>query len=475
MFVVGYLITAAISAGASYLAHMLLKPKRVKPPYDGTLPTLAQSGSPIPQLIGRRKLSPLFTAAWNRQSYVGASGRKYFEAGWHQLCNGPVHALHRIRIADKVYWEGPITRDDTPSGTTITIEEEGEEGGSWFTIFWGECDQGGAPPNDDLATYLGNVIGGGTPVTSIWPNLCHIVWGRKFLGFSPTWQQMDYELESRVESTTTTLADSPAWLDATTTVNDEGVNPGHALWMMLSGKHPHGIAVPVAFLSDAGFEQLGVTCATEHLPCNMLTAGDDASDVLSQFMGDVGFYIPHEAGRLRPRVIRSQPLGSIPVVPLDLTVDYEPEQEYARTDLFPDRVVMSFADRNQAFTTREVTWDSDANARTNGRPQERRFDLPNVTDRRTAWKIVRRRLMEASTQSQSFKATTTRGTRRLTAGQSVLLGEAGEFGQAVVQSVKPSTTTSKVELELVRDEYSYGISTYVPSNADELPILDGTS
>jgi hypothetical protein len=457
-FLVAYAIEAAISAGVSYLAYLLTKPKRAKPPYDATPTTLSRSGTPIPLVIGTRRIPPVVGSAFNRISYVGSSGRHYFEGRWDQLCVGPAFRLLRIRQADKVIWEGPISREDTPSGTTVQFDDgPGEQGGSWFRIYWGECDQNGAPPDVDLQQYLG--------VASIWPTLCHVVWGRKALGFSPQWPQLDYEIEVRVESATPTLEDSDPYMPATVLqVGNDGANPAHAIWMMATAAFPHGVNLPMAFLSSAGFEELGTVCATEQLPCNMEIAGEDCNDVVAQFMQDVGFYLPHEAGRLRPRIIRPVAIGGATYIPPDMIVDADVEEEYLRSPLTPDRIMFHFADRNQLYTTREMVWDSDGSIRAQA-PKQQSFDMPYITDRRTAQTVITRRLMEVSTKGQVFKFKVDRAGRRLVPGQSVIVGD---LGQCLVQSIGIRTDSGEASVEAIRDQFSYGFSTYVPENVDEV-------
>jgi hypothetical protein len=159
--------------------------------------TIASQGAFAPLLIGRRRIGSVFAWAGNRTFFQGrasgtAKGRRgrpprgpktYSESGWHVLAVGPAWQLHKIYVEGKVVWEGPIDRDTSPSGTTVTMAS-GEE----FRVYWGETDQ---PVDADLADFLG--------VESNWPYLCYIFWVKKGLGSADTthWPNMEYDLETQ--------------------------------------------------------------------------------------------------------------------------------------------------------------------------------------------------------------------------------------------------------------------------------------
>lgn len=200
---------------------LLLAPKLFKGKGEGALATdftptnLAQQGSFVPLLIGRRRLGFTFGWAGFRGVYsptvrVEGKGSKkkkqatgqivYFEAGWHMICLGPAKALRRIYQDGKVIFDTLIERETTPSGSTFfTADGTGDS----FAVYWGETDQ---PANALLGT--------GTGVPSAWPFLCYVYWSRKTLGPSPRWPQIEYDLEVEQGAGTLATTDLAARYDA---------------------------------------------------------------------------------------------------------------------------------------------------------------------------------------------------------------------------------------------------------------------
>lgn len=187
----------ALSFVLSYIAGRLLAKKTGLKVDDDKPTTLTTRGSYCNFVIGRRRVGPAFCWAGEREikkektkgGKGGASAPDtdiYYEAGWHILCsNGPVTALHQIIQGGKIIFDGPITSDSHPSGSTIDLGKEGA-----FTIYWGE-------ENQPINTYLGDA--GRVGVSSRWPFFCYIVWNKKRLSSSPQWQVLDYVIDRRLE------------------------------------------------------------------------------------------------------------------------------------------------------------------------------------------------------------------------------------------------------------------------------------
>ncbi len=192
------LITLAIGVGLAALSGYLLQ-KRQKNLTKADKPTtLASRGSFVQVVLGPRRVGPIFGWAGNRRSakekvgggkggvFSSPKQTVYYEAGWHKLCVGPAFCLRRIYQHGKVIFEGPITSDTHPSGSTFDLGKEGK-----FRIFWGERTQ-------PINTFLGSP-NNGPPlgISSRWPGLCYIEWNDKRLGAQPTWPLLDYVVEAR--------------------------------------------------------------------------------------------------------------------------------------------------------------------------------------------------------------------------------------------------------------------------------------
>jgi hypothetical protein len=206
-----------IAVGLSILAGQLLKPKQSFA-RDDKPTTLAQRGAYAPRIIGRRRVGAIFAWAGDRSShkeavpggkgsflFPGAKQEVFSESGWHLLCVGPAEKLHRIYQNGEIIFEGPITIDSHPSGSTIDLGNEGR-----FRIYWGSLNQ-------SINTDLGDPTR--VDVTSRWPGLCYVHWIGKRLGTSATWPLLDYVVECRPSQTY--LSNTPAYMEPTRTLSDD--------------------------------------------------------------------------------------------------------------------------------------------------------------------------------------------------------------------------------------------------------------
>lgn len=213
----------ALSFALSYIAGRLLAKKSGLKIDDDKPTTLTTRGSYANYVLGLRKVGPVFAWAGDREiKKEKAKGGKgagssqkievFYEAGWHVLCsNGPVFALHQIVQSGKVIFQGPITSDSHPSGSTINLGKEGS-----FTIYWGEENQ---PTN----TFLGNAARVG--IASRWPFYCYIVWNKKRLSTSPQWPVLDYVIDRRPQISETILTQTPSYYEPTLSLTGPTIGP----------------------------------------------------------------------------------------------------------------------------------------------------------------------------------------------------------------------------------------------------------
>lgn len=185
----------AISVGLSLLAAKLLEKRNKAIAQDDKPTTLATRGSFVPRVIGRRRVGAVWAWAGDRGTTKEKQGKKgglfstpevdiFRETAWHLLAVGPGRCLHSIEQSGQTIFQGPITPDSHPSGSTIDLGNEGS-----FRIFWGEVDQ---PVN----TFLGDparvpAIG----VSSRWPHFMYIEWRSKRLSQQPVWPLLTYDIE----------------------------------------------------------------------------------------------------------------------------------------------------------------------------------------------------------------------------------------------------------------------------------------
>lgn len=253
------------AAGASYALARRNKPHGNTPLEDFALTNLATQGAFVPLLIGRKRVGPIVAWAGDRQViHLSQTVKKnkglivplvqhfdqtkrvptgqilYSEAAWHLLCVGPALKIHRIWAGGELIfpdansgYSAPLDSTNHPSGTSIAISA-GE-----FDVYWGEPDQ---PVN----TFLSDSTRVG--VASRWPHVCSVVWTRYGLQTSPSWPQLEYEVE--VTPYNTVISDAIPFVDqvyedAGATPYD-GANLGYALAQIAFESYPHGVGLPLA-------------------------------------------------------------------------------------------------------------------------------------------------------------------------------------------------------------------------------------
>lgn len=247
------------SVGLSLLAGYLLKKNKTLV-QDDKPTTLATRGSFVPLVKGRRRIGFVFGYAGNRQIrkekpkgggkgslFSGPKVDIFVEDGWHQLCVGPVWALHEIEQGGVPIFTGPITAVSHPSGSLIDLGAEGQ-----FRIFWGEVNQ---PVN----SYLGAPSRVG--IASRWPQLCYIEWRGKRLGQTANWPAMTYTVETRPQSVH--LTNSVGYIPETQVLGADSFNvtgrlngaPGTGYWQIgsaFSDRFKPGMKIRIAGNSGLG-------------------------------------------------------------------------------------------------------------------------------------------------------------------------------------------------------------------------------
>ena len=238
----------------------LEKPSVPTPKADNEPTTLSDRGTRIPWLMGRRRVGSVFAWAGDRKSTNVDGALKYRESGWHQLGIWQGYgAIRRIWRRGELIFEGLITSKTHPSGSVVDL---GDKHGS-FAIFWGEPTQ---PVNTFLAapSRLG--------IASRWRNACYVLWDPFKLGFSPVWDELEYDLELRPEATGLTKTEpyipSTKVLAGTTyDVKSTKDGPAGEAEVVLVGKHAEDFEAGWPFLlagNGAPDGEYVVKSATDH-------------------------------------------------------------------------------------------------------------------------------------------------------------------------------------------------------------------
>jgi hypothetical protein len=579
--IITQLILSAAAVGISFLAAQLLKNKGPRAPFDSTATTLTSRGSQVRRIWGRQRVGYVFAWAGKRTGHGRKGTVLYYEEGWHLICVGPVYKLWAIYQNNKNILKTPIDRDTHPSGSEITLSEDR----GTFRIYWGDCDQ---PVN----TYLGNPatsrdgISKFPGATSRWPNVCYVQWKPKKLQLgSPTWSPLTYEVEYRIESNTTTLADSDPYIPPTspatgTTVwfnggsavpagtytvsyvegahidevgqgwrvqqkpgngwfivnaagtklvrcpgnfnqypsqadaetgnaaagtgtvvhpggtlglnlvddkynnntdgtpnptyniddgaghsydaigvvrpniggtGDDGANPAHVLWEILTGRYPHGLGIDPDWLDLDAFETLGSQCQDERLAVNLFQDdGEDVKGVLGRLMADCGIVMPQVNGRLSPRLVRAALAISVPTVTADMNADALPSTEQVHGNVLPTATSFYIRDRQRGYKANDIQLpDTLASAVEHGRRLTRQVEITTITSTITAKPVAQRKQQEQGTEPTKIKFRAAREAAMLVSGDPFFYNGS----QYRLASITPGLGTAVPVLSAVLDQY----------------------
>ena len=402
-------ISLAISAAFAGASYLLAKANQKKSPIGKAQPTLAERGSFVPRILGTQRVAAL--VAWLGLGSQGQTkrGPVASQQGWHVLCIGPAAILHQILENGKIIFptgtEEALTPDTHPSGTKITLRS----GKGSFYIYWGETDQ---PVNTILATAAG--------MNTRWPYLCYILWDRKILSIVNSWPTLEYVLTVKLLHDDY-LEDSPSWMEGDGNFTNDGVNPAHAIYELLTEPYPHGVSLPSSGINMTELEAMGALLDTEGVPTNLrVLEGKDATEPIGQILMDCSAVLPQTGDVLTPLAIRA-PTGGEVWPSLSESVICPPFAEKIE-DMGPKKmsaVHFEFIDRELKFKTNVVSFRDDAEALALGAPKIGTINLDTVINRKVANIVSDRRSVEELASPSAVRIQSCRGVRQLTPGQRV--------------------------------------------------------
>ena len=459
------IILIAASTAVSMIAASMNKPKEGATLRDNRLTTVAQRGTFIPYIIGRRRIAPTFLWAGSRvveevssgggknMGGGGGGGYQFWESASHAICLGPVDTVYGVYQAGKLIVKTPVDLSNSNGGEVVTIDHDEDS----KVKFWpGTANQ---IVNADLADA--ERIG----LNCRWKHLAYAWWCPKYLGGSPQWPDIQYDVRVLPKYR---LTRSPVWMNETAQdAGNAGVNPAHALWQIITAPYPHGVGVPKSMVDREAFEKLGELLHEEHLPCNIVaTDGRMAYEMIADLMADFGITMPQVGSKIFPTPVRDQ--ENLVTLTGDDFVASEPEITRVLEEDQPDRLVFLYSDNRMRFREVEIVKDDDAVATSRLRPNPRRVAMPCITDRRTAVKTANRRMLEAFSSAHAFKLNITRGARRFRPGQAFI---ADGIGQLRVATLSLKTNTTRATIDAIVDPYGDGYEDYLPGDIDQPPLV----
>jgi hypothetical protein len=450
-------IVLSIAIGLLFAAKALLKGPKDRRQED-VITTLSTRGEYLNVVFGTRRTGYLFGWEGDHHSEDQGGGGKSlggggarttvnYASGWHIIGCGSGHSLVAILSNGKAIWEGPISADDTPSGTTIEVPGQGS-----FTVYWGGPSQ---PLNFVLAeaARLG--------ILSRWPFCFYLFWTDKNLGSGQTWPNLEYVW--RGMCSVTSLNDSDFWL---TDGTSQGVNGAHVLQALLTAPAPVGRGVPVTKVDNDTLESIGELAQDEHLPMNLyFEPGSTFEQAIQTILQDLGVFMIDVDGRLTFIALREPSDVDVPSLSDDVIVAPDVSREIDRGDAEISRLVFVFPTEDEwAYRDADIAFDDDSEFEDTGRVEAQRVAIDSVTHPDVAIKVARRRSQE-NTVNASVTVKVLRGAKLMKAGQ---VFDRPGFGRLRVIGDKRPDDSPTGELECVVDTYSF------PDVPDTAPSFGGS-
>lgn len=279
--IVMLVIAVALSAAAYYLMQPKGGSRGNGAAQDYALTNLATQGSFVPLLIGRRRVGALLAWVGDRQNYTeviktdggkGGSSKKtngattWFEAGWHILCVGPATNLYQIWQNGDPQLNGSLDSINNPSGSAFQTVQ-----GDTGYIYWGEVDQ---PIDADLtdAARVG--------VASRWPHVCYVYWPKKTLGPTPSWPQLEYDVETEPQVEGIGLDDALAEYPKVLEMGDyRGPLGPWAMYQILFNSYPHGLGLPLDEFAYGAAQSISFQIYDVYARCNYTNAEGDQQEI----------------------------------------------------------------------------------------------------------------------------------------------------------------------------------------------------
>jgi hypothetical protein len=245
----------------------------------------------------------------------------------------------------------------------------------------------------------------------------------------------------------------------TPVLEDDGVNPAHALWQVLTSPYPYGCGIAEAEFDKDSFEDLAALFATETLAFNSAaTEGSEASKVISEMLLDCNTAIVMNSGLLYANPYRRPEAGQVKILTDDLIVGPDMEVTVFTAEATTDNIVFVYKDRANGFRDTDHAVSDDSLADMRGGPSVHRVNMMNVIDSYNAAKIAEFRMQQELSKPNAVKFTGTRG--MITAIPGDLIARSG-FGTMRVLSVKRDSKTSKVEIQGVTEPFDVEPSQFI--------------
>ena len=235
----------------------------------------------------------------------------FLERGMVAFNIGCAQSINQIYVDGKTILTAPIKKTTTGSGRPVSYVAPRDlvnNGSAKLRPYFGNS----ADYDRAQSTYKGVMDSMGfinldeNRNVPTWPNLVFVIFDRFYMGPQARWGRIEADVtvlplaqeELPVEFTFAAMsADLPD--------GGGGVNPMYAVWVLLTGKYPYGVGMPISKIDKTSLNTVALALQSEGVFVNINTAdGEKAGDLIQEIFDDCGIVISEVNGLMHFDLIR---------------------------------------------------------------------------------------------------------------------------------------------------------------------------
>ncbi|UZT28614.1 tail assembly protein [Vibrio phage 033B] len=389
-----------------------------------------------------------------------------YSLGLHKaLCHGPIDKVLKIRVDEKVAWEG-----DNDGSTGIYIDKpslfggdppEGEGGvRGWVDVEFGGPNQG---PNSYLQSVLGALI-------PAFRGVCCAVLRRPMIGNSPYLKNWGWTLQRIM---TTGSQGEAQWYPTKAKIGEFDMNPAHIVRECITNID-WGMGTDVSAINNANFQSVADTLFDEGFGLSVMW---DRQKPLNEFLTDIMkhidgvLYVNRTNGLFEINLIRDgYDASTIPVLDESEIIEVTDYTRPLVGDL-TSQVTVQYWDR-ETMADASITVQDIALSRQQGAAIATTVQYPAITDPDLANRVAMRDLKTVSTP---LIGCTIKCNRRIAEG--LIMGSVFKMSwprlaieeviMRVVEIDYGTEVNPEITINIVQDIFGLGDAVYAPTPPTE--------
>lgn len=381
-------------------------------------------------------------------------GYKYYLGVHFVLSHGPIDALTRITVDDRVAWTGDMGAGVGTINNDKLFGGEKREGGisGNFSLLTGSSTQG----QDD---YLVSVLGSDIPA---YRRVASVVLRRMYMGTNPYLKKWSFRIRRIMLRSDGTAQ----WYAAKAAIGQD-MNPAHIIYECLTDRD-WGLGYTAGDIDVDSFTAVADTLYAEGFGMSILwereaSIDDFITDVMRHIDG--ALYVDKLTGKFTISLVRDNYVVSSLKTLDESNIISVDEFTCATTDELYNTITVNYWDSTTSKTS-SLTVQDIAMVQVQGAVVSRTMEYGGCTNATLASKLASRDLKALSFPITTCKVTVTRAMAGVKPGEPIkfswpdygvtdLVMRVGgiEYGEA---------TANQLKLTLVQDVFSIGTATYAP-------------